>query len=229
MSTRATVLSGSAGTSRRPGASRPAIRRTGSRDSSSGRTPWSINRANVGGSRSEASGSRIRETGVIVAVSDSKTQRTIIGPCRNRSVSPVLRTRSIRQCSAVRHQTRSSLSSPRSWARPTKESLSGNWSPPEVSASPDQAMSPEAWMRPASSVADTSLSAAGRWRTPNGTAISTAAVTSTITQRAVMLASVGAPPQPPGSPAVSNAASVLRAARRLLPECSARIERSVRF
>ena len=146
MSTRATLVARSAGVRRTPAAAIPATRRGGSADSSSSRTPCSISRARVGGSRSEASGSRISETGVIVATSDSNTQRIMVGPRRIRSVSPVLRIRSIRQSSAARHHTRRSLSSPSSWASPTKESLSGTCRAPEVSTYPDHGRSAEAWI-----------------------------------------------------------------------------------
>ena len=97
------------------------------------------------GRRRRAAGSP--RPGEIVATSDSNTQRIMIGPRRIRSVSPVLRIRSIRQSSAARHHTRRSLSSPSSWASPTKESLSGTCRAPEVSTYPDHGRSADAWMR----------------------------------------------------------------------------------
>ena len=187
MSTWAMLVALSAGRRRTPAASIPATRRAGSWDSSSARTPCSISRARVGGSRSDASGSRISETGEIVAVSDSKTQRIMLGPRRIRSVSPVLRIRSIRQSSAARHHTRRSLSSPSSWASPTNESLSGS-----CRGCPRSRRDPTSRRRRRPGCAGpgrrglTPGSAAGRAVTATGMPISAAAVTSTTSQRAVM-------------------------------------------
>ena len=145
----------------------------------------------MGGSRSDASGSRISETVEIVARSDSKTQRTDRCPCRNRSVSPVLRIRSTRQSSPLRHQTRSRLFSPSSWARLTNESLSGTCRVPTVSTYPDQATSAEPCISRARSTADTLEVDVGRAAIATGMPTSTAAVTSTISQRALTAPNVG--------------------------------------
>ena len=145
----------------------------------------------MGGSRSDASGSRISETRETVARSDSKTQRTDRCPCRNRSVSPVLRIRSTRQSSALRHQTRSRLFSPSNWARLTNESLSGTCRVPEVSTYPDQATPTEPCISRASSTAETSDAGTGRAAIATGVPTSTAAVTSTISQRALTAPNVG--------------------------------------
>ncbi len=186
MSTWAIVVAGSCGVSRRPGASMPATRRVGSRLSSLSRTPCMSSRARVGGSRSEASGSRILETGVYVAVSDSKTQRMVYPRCRNRSVSPVLRIRSTRQSSAVRHHTRSLVFSPSIWASVANDSLSGTCSVPDVSTYPDHATSADCRTRPASSAPVVSEGAAGLDPMAIGVATSAAAVNSTTSQRADM-------------------------------------------
>ena len=198
------LVARSAGVRRTPAAAIPATRRAGSADSSASRTPCSIIRARVGGSRSEASGSRISETGEMVATSDSNTQRISAGPLRIRSVSPVLRIRSIRQSSAARHQTRRSLSSPSSWASPTKESLSGTCRAPVVWTYPDQGWSAEAWIRATRSAGAIPGSATGRACHTTGTPTSAAAATSTTSQRALTPASVGGQLQRPSPSAGTN-------------------------
>ena len=196
MSTRAIVVSGLLGSSLRPAAATPATRRPGSRTNSSAGTSSSSSRASVDGSRSEASGSRIFETGAIVARWLSNTQRTFTWPLQNRSVSPVLRIRSIRQSSAVRHQTRSWLRSPSTSARFAKASLSGTWRLPVLSTCPDQATPADCCTRLASSTALTVDSLVGRAATSTGTAIRRAAVTATISQRALTRSPARSPPRP---------------------------------
>ena len=193
-STWSRVVAGSCGVSRTPAASIPAIRRAGSEVSSSLRDPWSRVRPKVGGSRSEASGNLIFETGVTVAVSDSKTQRIETVPLRNRLVSPVLRIRSTRQWSGPLHQTRSRLVSPSSRARLAKESLSGTCSVPEVSANPDHGTAADRSIRSARSSAAMLIGCAGRASTASGVPTSTAAASSTTSQRALMRATVGGHP-----------------------------------
>ena len=188
---------GHGGQRRRPGPGvrrrlrRPATRRVGSRASSSSR------RLAAGlGPRSTAAGPTRRAAG--------SSRRARPSPARTRRPSapnralpeqiglPGAADPSTRQSSGLRHQTRSWLGSPSSWARLANESLSGTCRLPEVSR------------HTRTSHTRGALRSAGparrrrRWtprtgRAPiaSGVPTSTAAVTSTTSQRALTAPNVG--------------------------------------
>ena len=179
MSTRAIDDAASAGTTRSPSASRPAIRSASIRDSSPGSASASSRRLSVFGNRSGASGSASGAAGVRVTRFRSYSQVTEPDASRYTPVSPPAVTTSTLLSVGPRHQTRIVVRELNRSATLSSSSVSGSARAPMDSAYPENRTDSLAIAAARRSTAERSASAAGHAATTAGAAASTATSAST--------------------------------------------------
>ncbi len=129
-----------AGTTRSPGALTPATRRAGTRRHVVGRG----RRAAAARPAPAAPGRRCAAAGCRGPGSGWRRgarspTRSVVSPSCTRSVSPVSRSWSTRQCSSSCHHARIRVCSPNSAPTSLNRSASGSWRVPSVSTNPDHA------------------------------------------------------------------------------------------